>query len=377
MRVIYVPENREIDLSGVLSSDLFHWLEELQGHCHRVDPILRCRRCDGALYMRHGRNSPHVLKAIHFSQSDCHDYQFTYAGMSPEHHHEAEYYARAAEDAGYHAALEVATTGRTIVDVVIDGPVRTGVEVQLAPLKVTAARRRTKSTMLAGITVAWSANSPEPPLWYDQVPSFRPTLRMWQNVPPPRSVGIAGPVKITAVRCEVGNFQKCPDGHRKPCHRYHPQSEPWLGLLADDVATLIPAGEMIPLQLRNAVKLADPTSISLYEELTGSPAAFVPGSRPLPSDAPPAGYFECTRPPASPDGRATAPPDLLELWPEPQEITPGPSVLGRSPIRPASFAAAVPAMCPGCRTASLPPGRKLCHACKTLVIMGHLENPGM
>lgn len=367
MKIIYVPGNREISLGGTLPPDLFTWLEELQGRCHRVDPILRCCRCNGGLYIRHGRNSPQVLKAVHFTQGDCQDFQITRAGMSHEHHHEAEYYARAAEHAGYHAALEVVTTSRTIVDVVIEGPVRTGVEVQLSHLKVPAARQRTKRTMSAGITVAWSANSPSPPLWYDQVPSFMPTTRMWQNVPPPRSVSIAGPVKITPVRCEVGNFQKCPDGHRKPCHQYHPRTEPWLGLLADDVATLIPAGEMIPLQLRNAVKLVDLASASRYEELTGLPALFTPGGRPLEHDTPPTGYFECTRPPAR---AVVAQPDRLELWPELLEATLAPpSILGRSPIRPAA-ATTKSAMCPGCQTARLLPGRVLCQACKVLEIMG-------
>jgi hypothetical protein len=289
--------------------------------------------------------------------------------MSPEHKHEAEYYARAAEQAGYRAELEVPTIARTVVDVVIEGGlVRAGVEVQLAHLKIPAARDRTKRTMSAGITVAWSANSPKPPLWFDQVPSFMPTMRMWQNLPPPRSIGIAGPVTITPVKCEVGAFQKCPGGHRRPCHQYHPRIAPWLGLLADDVATLMPAGEMIPLQLRKFVRLVSPASARLYEELTGQPAAFSPGKPAPDPESPPSGFFECNRPPAvrAPDEPVT----LLELWsPEPQTLPTTRAINARSQHALPSVPRSEQVMCPRCGTARLTTDRSICQACKVLELM--------
>jgi competence CoiA-like predicted nuclease len=159
VKIIYVPSGKQIHLNGDLPQDEFDWLESLQGQCHRANPILKCSRCDGALYVRHGKNNADSLLAVHFTQGSCEDIRIIRPGMSPDHRHEAEYYAQAAEQAGYRAQFEVKTVAETRVDVVIEGgPVRAGLEVQRSGLSVGAALERTRRTASVGVTVAWSAN---------------------------------------------------------------------------------------------------------------------------------------------------------------------------------------------------------------------------
>jgi hypothetical protein len=51
---------------------------------------------------------------------------------SDEHRRQKDYWCRAAEDAGYRVSTEFHTGGGTILDVAIDGPRQTGVEIQPA-----------------------------------------------------------------------------------------------------------------------------------------------------------------------------------------------------------------------------------------------------
>src|SRR5258708_33512980 len=89
--------------------------------------------------------------------------------------------------------------------------------------------------------------------------------------------------QIEAVRCVIGAFPKCPEGHWRPCGRYHPKPVAWLGLTVDDVAELVPAGEAVPLAGKNdLVYLVPPSSADLYRELSGRSGLYEPGGKPRP-----------------------------------------------------------------------------------------------
>jgi hypothetical protein len=71
-------------------------------------------------------------RAVHYEASTCEAIRLP-APMSDEHKRQAEYWARAAEDAGYRAEAERSLSTGTRPDVLIHGPVETGIEVQRSP----------------------------------------------------------------------------------------------------------------------------------------------------------------------------------------------------------------------------------------------------
>jgi hypothetical protein len=212
--------------------------------------------------------------------------------MSDEHKRQAEYHALAAEAAGVTADLEVVTTGKTRVDVVIGD--RIGIEVQRSDLNLNAAVSRTKRSMAAGLDmVGWFTDRPARPVWYGKVPSYATRVRGWDEMPRLGTVGAIGPQVIEAARCVYGNFEKCPRGKRSPCGEYHEKVRPW-PMMIDDLVARLAEGEIVPALTGKYVRLVSPSSLRLYEELTGKSALYG-GAAPV-LRAGPGERVECERP---------------------------------------------------------------------------------
>ena len=115
---------------------------------------------------REGSNAGLYLKNIngvwwawHYEQADCsHRVRFP-ARMSDEHKRQAEYWCRAATDAGWKAEMERALPG-TRPDVFIYGAVTTGIEVQCSYKSPSQAVVRTNKAAAAGVTDLWLTTHP-------------------------------------------------------------------------------------------------------------------------------------------------------------------------------------------------------------------------
>ena len=131
VRCIQGQDDRLIDLAHLDPQD-FALIRSLRGEIRRHDRILLCQQApvddEGAeMFVRLVGNR---FWAVHFRGSICtSDHEI--AEESVEHRRQKDYWQRAAEDAGYPVAQELHTGRGTILDVAIDGPYRTGIEVQL------------------------------------------------------------------------------------------------------------------------------------------------------------------------------------------------------------------------------------------------------
>jgi len=249
--------------------------------------------------------------------------------MSDEHKRQAEYWARAAQDAGYEVETEWRLRTGTSPDVFIRGPNLTGVEVQRSLIKPATAVDRTRKAEAAGVRDIWFTDNNIRPKWFDRVPSVGqniiPGYDPWRHgTPPRRSVTATNLRRIVPVRCTVSGGYQCADG-RNFCGRYHPRSKPWTGFTVDDVAAQFPAGEMVAIRLlaptRNKpgdIAIVPPADQQLYEEMTGVRAT--PLFNPAAEEPPPrhgSGAAECMNrqsmrlPPEDAEECATTP------WPVP------------------------------------------------------------
>ena len=319
--VIQLASGRAVDLAGPVGPDLYAELESITSH--RADPALRCGACHGGIYLQHGRRNRDVLFGCHHHAGDC---PATFAvrraaPMSDEHKRQAEYHAVAAERAGHAADLEVTTTGRTRVDVVVDG--RFGIEVQRSALSKSAAADRTARSVAAGLAVvAWFTGTPGSPLWSGHVPGYRTAARAdgWTALPLPGSVTAAGLQVFEALRCGAA----APCFHRPGmCPGYVPQLAAWCGIHVDDVVTGLAEETIRPVVYAAYVRLMPAASIALYEELTGIPLPAYDAVRPRARQLRPAPRAECDRAPAPPPPTPPPPPPRLLVdtagapWPPP------------------------------------------------------------
>lgn len=289
--VIVHSDGRNTDLSQGVDPATYAELES--NRYSRSSPTLWCGSCGGSLYIRHGSKRKDELFGAHHDAGRCEArLVISPAGLSDEHKCQAEYHALAAEHAGHRAELEVNTTGRTRVDVVIDGSV--GIEVQWSALTKAAAKDRTARSIAAGLrSVTWFTARTENPLWNGHVPGYRTTARpeLWKHLPKPRSAYSAGLRIIEAVRCGERNICQHPRG---TCPRFIPWDEPWGGLLVDDVVEGLAADLILPVLLHRNVQLLSTESLSLYEELTGQPLVRYSPGQPETALAPSARQ-ECDR----------------------------------------------------------------------------------
>jgi hypothetical protein len=175
--------------------------------------------------------------------------------MSDEHKRMAEYHAAAARTQGLNADFEVTTSGRTRVDVVIDG--RIGIEVQWSDLTAGAAVRRTARSMKAGLeSVAWCAGFYTKERWAGKVPGYQwlDNGQALREMPPSRSVRSRGLITFRSERSWQGGWTPVP--------------EP-LTALVDEAVVRMAEGSIKPVMVGRNVQLVRADGIKLYEEMTG------------------------------------------------------------------------------------------------------------
>ena len=320
-RIRYVPDDVVLNLS---EPDLGHpdGLDILQHHYRqserpgmgysKASPAFVCLTHEG------GTNPGLFLQkrggewwAIHYETGDCRSHRLP-APMSDEHKRQTEYWARAAQDAGWHVELEHSLGTGTRPDALIYGPVKTGVEVQRSAMTPSRAVVRTGKAAIADVTDVWYSDWTTPPRWAWRVPTVLPRELgidagkedfPWKTLPPRRAVAAAGLRVLRTVKCAVGNIDRCPYG-RNWCGRHHPRPVPWGGLAVDDVAAKFPAGEIVLLRFwgvtmpgsrrRDAVFLVPSADFARYEEMTGwsGKVSFQPETEDRPPHVP-SGAVEC------------------------------------------------------------------------------------
>ncbi len=293
--VHYTPEQRSIDLAELAERD-FILISSMYGQIRRGDRTLLCEQTltadgDGSeMYVkqRNGR-----FYAAHFPGSSC-TQEHEIVRESDEHRRQKDYWQRAAEFAGYEAVQELRTGNGTTLDVAIEGPRRTGIEVQHSSLRTNLAKSRSTRSFRAGWLPVWFLDSDHTPPWFHAVPAVNCNIRLpWsESLPPRRSATALGPSRFVAVRCTARNVGTCPTGTpkrpRRPCGKHHPHRQPWYGLTVDDVAAMVPGEHIVPMRdLKGNVHLVDHENLRLFQEITGLSGAYHPsGSERRPRQAP-------------------------------------------------------------------------------------------
>ncbi|WP_020639685.1 hypothetical protein [Amycolatopsis balhimycina] len=177
--VLYTPQNRLLDLTKLTERD-FALISSLQYTIKRGHRTLLCQRAsledEGAEMFVRLKNGRYA--AVHFRGSEC-TQTHEIAVESPERRRQKDYWQRAAEDAGYRTSQEVRTGAGTILDVAIDGPRRTGIEVQHSQLQSQLAKSRTTKSFRAGWLPVWFLDSDRTPPWFHEVPALGSRRAWW------------------------------------------------------------------------------------------------------------------------------------------------------------------------------------------------------
>jgi hypothetical protein len=280
--ILHIPTGIVLDLA---SPDLGHPEGHaiLQAHyrdCHKDRPAFACLTHIGGtnpgMYLR--KTTRGEWLAVHFEVGPCPSRRSP-APMSDEHKRQAEYWARAAQDAGWPAETERNLRSGTRPDVLIHGPVVTGIEVQRSAMTRAGAVERTSRAAHAGVCDVWFTDRNPFPRWAFRVPTVGQEPTGWQWLPPRQAVLATGLRSLRSVKCAIGNSITCPDS-RNWCGRYHPKAEPRV-VAVDEIAGRFPAGEIVALRVRamsgmsGGVYLFPAESATLYQELTGHSAGLV------------------------------------------------------------------------------------------------------
>jgi hypothetical protein len=303
---LIMRDGRRVNLASAISPELYGELEGTQGRGTRQQPLLSCGACGGGIYIRHGSIRRDELFGTHFDTENCTaNLTIRKSTMSDKHKRMAEYHAAAAQAEGLEADLEVTTSTRTRVDVVVDG--RVGIEVQRSALSAGAAVRRTVRSMSAGLeTVAWCAEL-GPTAWNGKVPGYQwlDNGQVLREMPRPHTVRSRGVITFRAERSWQGGWE--------------PQPEP-LTVLVDEAVVRMASGSIRPMIVGKLVQLVRSDGIALYEEITGIRLTpFAIGSAALRALSP-APEAKCYRPPArTPAPRACEGDPYCEESPRPYE----------------------------------------------------------
>lgn len=275
--VQYTPEDRVLDLAKLSRSD-YELICSLHLNVVRGQGTLICLQssANGDAAEMHIRLSGGKYWAVHFAGGAHGEHEISVE--TDEHRRQKDYWHRAAEDAGYRASKEFRTGGGTVLDVAIDGPRRTGIEVQRSSIAIKHAKSRTTKSYRAGWLPLWFLDSDRTPPWFHHVPAVGCNRISWGDLPPRRAATAIGLTKFNPLKCAVGAFDPCPAGRKRPCGEWHPNREPWRGLTVDDVAAMVPAEQILPMQdAKGHVHLVSPESLELYRGLTGLIGDYAPG----------------------------------------------------------------------------------------------------
>jgi hypothetical protein len=278
--LLIFADGRRVNLASAIDPETYAELEGTQGRGSQKAPLLFCGGCHGGVYVKHGSARRDELFGAHFDAGDCAEtLAIRKSVMSDEHKRMAEYHVAAAQAEGLAADTEVPTSGRTRVDVVVDG--RIGLEVQLSKLTAGAAVRRTGRSMAAGLElVAWCAER-APAAWAGKVPGYQwiDNGQLLEGTPRPQSVKSRG---LYTFRAEHW------------AGRWTPMLEP-LTLLVDEAVVRMAAGTIRPVMWGGNVQLMRVDGIALFEEMTGRKLAPFAGIAPVRALSP-AAETPCARP---------------------------------------------------------------------------------
>jgi hypothetical protein len=269
----YVPEDRVIDLSKLGPGDLALITSFRDDRDNRIRPgdrILLCLRPGGGNGEMGIRKVGRNYFAVHFPGGG-HPGRHPIVPESDEHKRLNEYNERSVTDAGFTGRREYPVP-RGVLDLAVTGGlVDTDLEVQHTDIPERDLRRRTTIYSKAGFLPVWIFDKGARPRSMYRIPSLGCSDANWdEGLPRARSIWATGLTVIEALRCVVGAFDRCPDGQRGPCGRYHENRRPWHGLTLDEAAAMVPAGEIVPLRGRDdRVYLVSPASFALHQELTG------------------------------------------------------------------------------------------------------------
>lgn len=199
-------------------------------------------------------------------------------GVSDEHKRQVEYILRAGSDAGYDVKSEVRLPTKVRSDGAIYGPTVMGVEAQRSAITARDAKARTTKARRAGVLPIWFSDSLSDPAWLGSVPGVRMNEQQWDTVPRARSVTVVSGTRIIVPRkCWNIPNSPCPN-RRRGCNEWHPTHEPRLGTTVDDLAAMVPAGELVPILFKKLsgrgehVFIVSRNDKARYEALVGAPA---------------------------------------------------------------------------------------------------------
>lgn len=238
----YHPRQIDIDLSE-LPSWLYTEIVSLHGHIDPppAPPVLTCRGNGQPMYIWRHQSRRYFARHYPGGNSDNHSHFIN--TMSIEHHRQAEYVARAASKNGLEAVLEMLTGGGTRIDVGVTGENQIGFEIQRSQLSRAHAKSRCTKSFNAGWPTAWVHDQEKEPDWVGHVPTARLTVRSdWaENLPPSNTAKVI-----------IRRFSRERDANKKSGWRYeHGPTE----VLLDDLAYLMPAGEIVPVTISGKQKI--------------------------------------------------------------------------------------------------------------------------
>jgi len=239
-------------------------------HRNHKEPWLYLRQQDG------------LLIAAHYPGSGLAGSHEIVHGVSDEHKRQVDYVQRAGESVGFKVRREVALATKVRSDAVIYGSqVQMGVEVQRSGLTARAAKARTTQARHAGVEPVWFSDSHSDPKWLGRVPGVRMNPDVaWDRLPGQRSVTVVSGVRMLAPKhCQDIRNGQCPR-RRYGCNQWHPDHEPRPETFVDDLAEMVPAGELLPilyrtLSGREQVLIFSKLDKARYESIVGA-AADVP-----------------------------------------------------------------------------------------------------
>lgn len=227
------------------------------------------------LYLQQRGNQ---LVAAHWPDSGLSGAHEIRHGISDEHKRQVEYIARAGAAAGFDVKAEVRLPTNVRSDAVIYGSTPTGVEVQRSALSAAAAKARTTKARQAGVLPIWFSDAHRDPSWLFSVPGVRMNEQPWNTVPRAGSVTVVSGVRVIVPRrCRDIRNNSCPD-RRRGCNKWHATHAPRLGTTVDDLAALVPAGEIVPILYKTLggrkahVLLVDRKDKARYEAMIGAAA---------------------------------------------------------------------------------------------------------
>ena len=239
-------DDEEIDLSAVTRSQmaaLWSLYENRKSYWGKYMPLRCVKPHGGPMYLKVRNGRLWVAHYRGFGDPSC---TREVEAESVTHQRMREYSARAVESAG-HTAIPEYSTGPTRLDLLIQAPHTYGVEIQVSPLTVREAKRRTTLSHRAGATPLWLPNRYAP--WEGKVPTLRPTTRSnrggidWEEtLPKAKTVATPSIRRIVAGACTpTGPFNHCVNKRGGFCYGSHPDYELVLGVTLDDA--LVGTGE--------------------------------------------------------------------------------------------------------------------------------------